>query len=298
MFPQTGAILRHHFGGERETQLHIVAGSNHAHYDYDSGSITIWGKGRLIADDFGYEGRAPASDHSMVDSPHAAAIMQPEAFAAGPHLDYFRGRSGGWTRHVLMIKDQDPLGPNYYVLRDRLVGQKGGRWRLWLTGASVRQEPPMVRVVGSEDVDTDIALLSDKALPAVLETISRRSGSSGLQNNPMTTTQTSVILTLPGPDQAMSTLVYPRHKNEPEPLMSQALNGRVVTLRSQHGTDTIFVSGEQFSYQRDGISFEGTIGAVLDRFGRRQLVLGAPGTIAAGDERLTAGADSFPAVAR
>src|SRR6185295_14635909 len=44
LFPKTGAILRSHFGTDRETQLHMIAGENHAHYDFDSGSVTLWGK--------------------------------------------------------------------------------------------------------------------------------------------------------------------------------------------------------------------------------------------------------------
>src|SRR5206468_23071 len=55
-FPRTGVILRSHFPSARETQLHLVAGPNHAHYDRDSGSFTLWGKGRVVANDFGYYG--------------------------------------------------------------------------------------------------------------------------------------------------------------------------------------------------------------------------------------------------
>jgi len=45
LFPKTGVILRAGFGTPRETQLLLIAGANHSHYDYDSGSVTIWGKG-------------------------------------------------------------------------------------------------------------------------------------------------------------------------------------------------------------------------------------------------------------
>ena len=39
--------------------LHMIVGSHYQHYDFDSGSIIVWGKGRIVADDFGYYGRAP-----------------------------------------------------------------------------------------------------------------------------------------------------------------------------------------------------------------------------------------------
>ena len=83
LFAETGAMLRAHMG-DRETQLHLIAGNNHAHYDYDSGSLTLWGKGRLLADDFGYYGLAPAADHSMIDSKATGGRMHVTEFSSQP----------------------------------------------------------------------------------------------------------------------------------------------------------------------------------------------------------------------
>ena len=96
VFPQTGIVLRSHFPSDRETQLYLIAGNNHQHYDQDSGSITIWGKGRLIADDFGYEGYMPADDHSMVVSDQAPgeAIMHIKAHTLGPRSIMLREKKG------------------------------------------------------------------------------------------------------------------------------------------------------------------------------------------------------------
>jgi len=44
LFPETGVMLRTGFRGDRETQLHLIVGNNHAHYDNDSGSVTIGGR--------------------------------------------------------------------------------------------------------------------------------------------------------------------------------------------------------------------------------------------------------------
>ena len=36
-FPETGVVLRTTSDLDRETYLHLIAGSHHEHYDYDSG---------------------------------------------------------------------------------------------------------------------------------------------------------------------------------------------------------------------------------------------------------------------
>lgn len=54
LFPEAGVMLRNGFPTDRETQLCLIAGRLHDHYDDDSGSFTLWGKGRLLANDFGY----------------------------------------------------------------------------------------------------------------------------------------------------------------------------------------------------------------------------------------------------
>src|ERR1051325_2547542 len=124
-FPKTGVILRSGFPSPHETQLHMIAGSNHDHYDLDSGSITLWGKGRVLADDCGYSGQAPGTQHSMLmaaDAPDSA-LMNVKTFAATEDLDYVHGVKSGWERQIALVKDPDPLAPNYFVLRDTLQGK-------------------------------------------------------------------------------------------------------------------------------------------------------------------------------
>ena len=51
---ESSVILRNHYGHQLENMLYMIAGRGHSHYDKDSGSVTLWGKGEIIADDFGY----------------------------------------------------------------------------------------------------------------------------------------------------------------------------------------------------------------------------------------------------
>lgn len=146
LFRRTGAVLRNRMDTDRETYLHLIAGSNHEHYDIDSGSIVLYGKGRVLCDDWGYHGRHGANWHSMVTGPAAGGGMNVESFTPAPALDVVVASNGSWERRIGMSKDADPLGPNFVVVRDTLSGSGDAVWRLWLTtGISAgadKQIPP------------------------------------------------------------------------------------------------------------------------------------------------------------
>ncbi len=279
LFPKTGVVLRTHFGSDRETQLHLIAGSHHAHYDDDSGSITIWGKGRLISDDFGYYGRAPESDHSMIESKAAAATMQIESFSRSRELDAVNGRSGKWTRQIAFIKDQAPLGPNFYVLRDELSGENG-IWRLYLSAERVEIKDDRVCVIGHDDVDTDIFFVTGVPSDLKLETITRTSTSSG-NNRPQATTQTALVSGLSRDKSAIAIVIYPRLKSEASPRLRSSANGRVIDLETSFGRRLIFLAHERFNYEDKEVRFNGTVGAAIEQQANYILLLGSEGTLGA-----------------
>ncbi len=61
-------------------------------------------------------------------------------------LDYLHGERPNWHRQILFVKDRDPLGPNYFVIRDTLGNARaqglrgllpsplrpGPDWRVWI----------------------------------------------------------------------------------------------------------------------------------------------------------------------
>lgn len=134
-FRKTGVVLRNTLQSERETYLHLIAGANHDHYDLDSGSLILYGKGRVLCDDWGYIGRHPDQWHSQLTSAAASgyANMSIDAFSPGPSLDYVSGRKGAWQRQIAFSKDADPNGPTFFLLRDTHSADAPATWRLWLT---------------------------------------------------------------------------------------------------------------------------------------------------------------------
>ncbi len=281
LFAKTGVVLRAHFPSDRETQLYLIAGDNHQHYDQDSGSITLWGKGRLIADDFGYEGYMPAEDHSMVVAASAPgpSIMQVEAFTPGPLIDHVRGLKGGWTREIVFVKDRDPLGANYFVVSDRLKGGEPAVWRLWLMADAVKTSANRATAVGTKDVDTDIFFIGARDVPLSTETRTHRSwGITNGKYGRAIVTQTGLTAQIGGA-AGLTAVVYPRLKDETAPEVVALDGGKVIEIHGKSGTDFVMLSPEPFTFRRPEFTFAGTVGLVRLRNDKSEAALGARGEI-------------------
>ena len=288
LFPKTGVILRNVFPSDRETTLHMIAGPNHEHYDFDSGSITVWGKGRIVCDDFGYNGRASMYEHSMIESPLNGYIMNVQDFVPAPRLDYTRGISGGWTRQIAFVKDTDPLAPNYFVIADTLNKPTAATWRLWCTAQEVRLSPQQALIVGKEDVDTDVFFLQPRDV--ALKTDSKSVTTAGLDEKGnmgnRTTTQTGIFVTLAN-GTGVSAVLFPRLKTEQPPIITPLADGKVVKVQHTRGTDYIFLAAEPFTFTEGAITFQGTAGAILQHGGKPEMILSAPGRMTVNGETVT-----------
>ncbi len=243
-FRKTGVVLRSHFPSERETYLHLIAGSQHQHYDHDSGSIVVWGKGRLLADDFGYIGQHPARWHNQLTSPAVpgSSVMEIASFAPSERLDFVHGRRGAWQRRITFIKDAEPLGPTGFFIRDSHAADADATWRLWLTTKGIVVHGHGATVTGEDDVDLDIFVFEPAALKlrteaTVQKGMGRRDGKDGLT----ATSQTALVGTLRGRG-TVSVLLWPRLKSEPPPKVSWFADGQGLQVETQAGTDYVLVA--------------------------------------------------------
>jgi len=292
VWPETSVILRNHYGDPLENMLYMIAGEGHSHYDRDSGSITLWGKGEIIADDFGYYGYAPAEDHSMIDSPVAPPeeLMRIVAFDKGPAVDYVRGEKAAWTRRCFLVKHEKPQDPNYYVIQDALSVKAPAYWRLWLTAKSVALRGHRALSSGLHRVDTDIHFANLPEAAAVTTEDKTRNpcglNSKGDYPGKNPTTQTGIIINAPN-FRRLLMLVFPRLKGEKPPTVAPIADGRGFKLATPYGTDYVFLSDKPTSYVDGKLTFKGTAGfarvfgdqAVLDlkeageiSFGKKRLV--------------------------
>ncbi len=285
LFPKTGLVLRDAYPSDRETYLHMILGDNHAHYDDDSGSLILYGKGRILADDFGYYGYAPPEDHSLLDSPLAGrgAILYVSDFFTSPRFDYAAGRKGAWTRQIAFVKGGSNAEPAYFVLNDALVTNGAAVWRLWLTAQDVKLGSQTAQVAGKEDVDMDIFFLSPVGIPLEVESKTRTSG-SGMYTNwtwgPMTTTQLGLIATMTN-SLGCSVVLYPRLKTTPPATFTVLAGGKGVKVEHEAGTDYVFLSRTPFVYDEGDIHFEGLAGMIQLRGKETFLSMGADGKASA-----------------
>lgn len=283
LFPRTGAILRTGFPSPRETQLYLIGGTNHAHYDDDSGSIMIYGKGRILAEDFGYY-IPERSEHSLLQTPAAGGIMTLQSLTKSDLLDCLTGTCGGWTRQVALVKDADPMGPNYFVLADGLKVALPATFRLWCNANAVQPQGNAALVVGREDVDMDVIFAAPAGL-ALTTHPATHTANCGLSANGNTGRMDMTQISLDAPSAktpGFLTVLYPRLKTEKGPTVTTIADGKGVQVVTAAGTDIVFLSATPFKYDDGGVQFEGTVGIVRVRDGKFTVKLGAPGRIAAG----------------
>jgi hypothetical protein len=298
-FPGFGAVLRSGFPGDRETYMVYHQGEIATqHYDYDQGAFELWAKGRPISLDWGYAGRAPAWHHNCMDIGNAQGKVV--EFATAPTVDYVHGQQSGWDRQVLFLKDANPLGPNYFVLRDSTDGTGTANWWLWVNTKkdpdtlTVVKTGDMVQATGEHDVDLDVwfappnperlAKLEVKEL--TVATVKGLPDGSWTSWTDGKTTQQGLHIVQPR-GEALVSLLYPRLRDErPAKLLSLA-DGKVIKVVTPAGVDYAMLSLEPFTFADGSITFTGTAGAIQVRGKQVRLTLCANGTIQYGKVKLT-----------
>jgi hypothetical protein len=292
-FVGAGAVFRAHFPSDCETYLHYIQGRLHQHYDYDEGSFILWGKGQPLCEDFGYYGRAPAADHNRVDDSFSEDLGSEgkiNEFVAGDRMDYLHGERAGWHRQILFVKDQDCLGPNYFIIRDTLTNGRPADWRIWLatdtapgSAAASSRTPPApldptapLRIQGRFGVDLVVYLAETSSGTLTTEVLSRTSGASGFKTP--TTTQHSLHLRLP-PNATVTAVIYPVTHTQSTPTFTRLDHDRALKIDSSFGTDYVFLGFTPFDFSQGNIVFRGQAGAVQLRAGEAQLSLSGKGRL-------------------
>jgi len=146
-YPSSGVVLRNNYGKKNEeSYLYMISGCAWSHYDNDSGAVTIWGKGQIISDDFGYTGMAPSQWQSRLTAASAPGRIYTREFKTGTFLDFAHAGNKNWERQVMLVKNSDSPGlSDYFLINDSLRNPGEATWRLWLS-------PEPVKLHGSSGV--------------------------------------------------------------------------------------------------------------------------------------------------
>ena len=198
-----------------------------------------------------------------------------------------------WNRQILFLKGKTAQSPNYFVIHDTMPGE--GRLASWLnldllgrTG-DVRQTEGHIAVNTEWPVKLDLVFVQEHPLKldmsedqfplqfaaAIPEPLVKAAQSVKASPNWVQNKEQRVLLRLanaPGADYLW--MVYPREEHEALPPIAR-LAPNVVKVTTTESTDYVFVSPTNFTFEGEGIVFNGCAGAV--RVGRDTVTLNLSG---------------------
>jgi hypothetical protein len=196
-----------------------------------------------------------------------------------------------WSRQVVLVKDENPLGPNYFFVHDDLTGNEKlePAFNLWSLTKEVQMEKDRAFLPGQWGVDLDVFIAEPSQARTAVREVAHGNGSiyggrfSMLHKRPFEERQKLLrILGQPG-GGGFAILVYPRKPDEPRPEFTALPNipGVKVTLPNQ--VHWVIASRKEVTLQEKGFTFVGTV-AVIKQFsdGRGSVSLLAGGRFESG----------------
>jgi hypothetical protein len=200
-----------------------------------------------------------------------------------------------WTRQVLFLKDPDPAGSAYLLLRDSVQGGQPTAWQFWtlsekLGAASEAADPEAFLVDKPGDMSVPARKLprSDRytalgqfgvdleffvAAPAASPRHTLRYGGE-LYGRPEY--QDLLHLQLSG-DGAYYVALLPRRRDEKAPAFDVLARGRIIKVAGESGTDYALLALNATKARTEGVSLSGTAAAVQTRPDGTTISLGAAG---------------------
>jgi hypothetical protein len=237
-------VVLDHGYGEFHPWLHNRISVNHM-WDWKLGEVTScfagFGTGYL-------QGDITIDNLSQMEYGGVKAWpMQPEPLNG-------RKMTTAWTRHVLLVKDADPDGPNYVVMRDVIRGELPTEWCLWAYGTVADFNATPIRAVGKHGVDLLVYLL-DKDKGAV--------NTATVEMPADRRKQTLLHLKRPA-GRGVFSVLFPSLAGAAAPEVT-ALNTTGLRLRSGDRTDWVFLPEGRDTLTAEGITFTGSGPAVVSR---------------------------------
>jgi hypothetical protein len=233
----------------------------------------------------------------------------PDAAPAFPPTPKTGGLPMTWQRQLMSVKDDAPDGITYLILRDTVGGGQPTQWHFWTlsekigTPADVADrakflaDAPGEKILGPRSLsgdrftalgqfgmDLEYYVASPTGTPRHTLRYGLRPSAADVPS--FSEYQDLLQLTLPG-DGSYYVALFPRQPDEKVPTFATSPDGRVITIRSDRGTDYAFLSQEPATSQVADVSFQGTAASIQNRGPDLVLALGGPGTVTAKPFALT-----------
>jgi hypothetical protein len=212
-------------------------------------------------------------------------------------------------RQVLFLRDADPAGANYLVVRDTVPTDQPTMWQFWTISEKIgtpeqaaqreafladapKMQPgetrklphgPRYTAVGQFGVDLEFFVALPTDTPRHALHWSREYHYSPI--NQFKEYMDMLHLQRAGAGDYF-VAIFPRKPDEPMPRF-QRLGDHAIQVSGPWGTDTVFLSAETVQATAGAASFEGTAGSAQDRSGELILCLGAGGKVGYKQYRLS-----------
>jgi len=230
----------------------------------------------------------------------------PPNLPAYPRVTPAKSSKLDWTRQVLFLKDADPAGPAYLVLRDTTRGGEPSAWQFWTLSEKIGT-PQEARdadafladkpgetilparklaqsnrytALGQFGMDIEYFIAAPSATP-------RHTLRYGGEYRRVPEYQDLLHLELPG-DGAYFVAIYPRPRAEAAPEFTCLADGKIIKVAGGFGTDYAFLAPDKTNAAAGDVSFEGTAASVQQRKDTTHLGLGAAGQVRAGEYAVSA----------
>ncbi|OPZ85114.1 MAG: hypothetical protein BWY76_01550 [bacterium ADurb.Bin429] len=244
----------------------------------------------------------PAADYirtTLVNTTVDDRDWFPRDVPAFPKVKAATGTNLEWTRQLLFLKDADPAGIAYIVLRDTVRGGQPTAWQFWTKTEKIgtpaqaadraafladkpaytiqpaRELPLSDRYTAPGQFDVDIEYFI--ASPANTPRHTLRYGGMWAGNR-VYEYQDLLHLQQPG-DGAYYVAIVPRKGDAPAPAFAKLADGAIIKVSRANGTDYAFLATDAAKVEAEGAAFNGTAGAVRIRGQEMMLTLAAAGSV-------------------
>ncbi len=186
-----------------------------------------------------------------------------------------------WRRHMLFVKDFDPTGPNYFVVRDVADTAVPWDWNLWCLASEEQETLTGARFTGKLGVDLDLAPLTPVP-ELVTGAYGPEKGFAGDWRQKLYQVRFPA-----GPGQ-MAAVLYPRGHDQPAPEIVPWVEGAGAKLTIGDQTHYVVLTDAPGEARADGQILVGRAGVIRVREGMTSLTLLSGTQIGSGEWLVTA----------
>ena len=243
-------------------------------------------------DDLGTFGRvtafrtAPQADYARMERQvgylHRVAftLQEPhgqDGFDDSPHVELQLKQPFLWTRQYAFVKDTNPLGHNYLVIRDDLTGnaELDPSLNLWALADKVSVHGPVASYTGQHGVDLHCYIAEPASFAPKTRTVGHAAGFAFARHyqqtfgKPFREEQVQLRIPQAQRDGGYFVALVPVKQGEPAPQFATLAGGRAIRVTFPDRTDTILLQKQAGEVDLGGQRVKGTAVLVTEQGGQR-----------------------------